>query len=1763
MVNVDILPVNDPPLVILPRPTDFIEFSEHMQPQLQTVTLPQGRQGMDVQDTDSFECGSCSSKPGTFDVSNRKTCEQEIDPATINKDHPQGFYSEWEPGRVSVTVQVKYGRLSVATKAAPGVIPLPEWAKLEVESYLDPTCKETTCERHKSPGKCDGEKGCYWNGKVCSCIKMNPGAQCHTIKMRGPSEAIRAAISAMQYFPEPYFNKFTRFHYGENELLTLTATDKRRPDIATDPDFFCGDNSQNDPSQIFSRGEISIQQKPINDPPGIGFFPLIQNPSFEDPAICQGPLTCDLYNEFCMGIVLHGAKGWESKGESGITFDGWTGDCDSAAGTQHLFLHSHDGTNLGKEIPSVSQSLTGFILGMEYTVTLKASARTAKDMGCLLNVSMIEDPSRTSSWLYSDEVSEAWKIGLIQMDTLIIPGVKYSSTWIPCRAWCDLSQSIEQVNPGSSTEPFSPVPEITFVAHSTEYKIKIFADRLKSQIGDRMVFVDDLQIKGTRVLVSEDVPLFMEGLQIIDPDVTDGSSSWIKTRPGGKFLFELKVTAMQGKFDLLEDPSGCTIMPAADNFQIDFAPNMIMNDEERIQYGIKCGVGTWANSTTFRTPCPQECLTCNPPVPFSWAGKGIPPDPCIRIPLNSLKITKTMVETKIPGLPLAAAVIIPNQTITLEGEIAGIRKSFLETIRYVPNKDFNTENRGREELIFEVNDKGNVQLSEGGSQIPEQVTTTTLNVFVKAINDPPTVKFTVPKLSLLEDTVLPLEGFQVDDADLNELKCKDGKCPKTTGILLLKLTALNGSFSISSLFPVSKMSTAIDMEYSTQFRSTSLVYSEPKVYQCMWRQYCDDLTSRDGDPQLGLDFFEPCAHLPRYHTLAECVEYKLPFCQLVRALLDGQDRELDMCTEYLANTAMDTKKFAMLDDNEIEVIKRFQKRLILGSVSTPVAWITGDMFIVVGALTKLQEALEEKLIRYQPDQDYNGEDSITVQLNDLGNEGMQFPCPTPPDLPQQLHLEHCMKTRPYTAAVTQALVPVTVRAINDKPFLVMFDSLGKQLPEFQSFLVVQNISTPLPRLKVIDVDLVETDKAEMSVSLIAKSGALSYDVYKVTKLEVNSFPGGSRLEATGLLENINNLMANLEYRSDPQMLGVDQIMIEVDDKGLTGELAAGQDIGPVAFFVTVLVNSPARCEYKTCEECTRQLLEACGWCPSSCGGAGKCRAALALKDRRAPLFGVCLPHETEKGTLEWNQCEYTKDNSWIKGAVGAPLLFFFIVFTHILFMWCRKMHGSIVIYGTRVVQTLLMKARRMYLMPPHDASLEQLGYVIGFVLLILLVPDIITIVFTRPPLTIELGEATYFTLNTDACQVFLKSKPQLRSGLAQVSLQAWVTAEDTGLSDVFVTVGTCSETQYFEIVNRRKSSEKYKGYSCVIHLSIPQPISLSVIPALTITNQGTKVTSITQQRTLSLDMGSSFLKLEGTSITLDLTNSKLRLFQANILSGYIRMLNTTFEQVRITTKDAPILLGASAEESMDIRTEIEVQQNENNICLISAVSLVASEVYGGINRCDRPCANVTEAVRLSKKELRDGGYSPTAMVLKNVTSVQCVWKCSKPSTYTLMPYRKNADASVRSRFVTLYSENGEIQYSTVPMNRLPPYADRMPLDKLLILDGLDGARKVQVPSAAAAVLNVDFHPGGANRPVEDFFIFRFQGPSRPQGYFVWTSDSRYLVLPRELLAVVSVNLLVPTSMEAYVSLSPSECPYFDSQPPTFEPIPLKSFQFTV
>jgi hypothetical protein len=465
-----------------------------------------------------------------------------------------------------------------------------------------------------------------------------------------------------------------------------------------------------------------------------------------------------------------------------------------------------------------------------------------------------------------------------------------------------------------------------------------------------------------------------------------------------------------------------------------------------------------------------------------------------------------------------------------------------------------------------------------------------------------------------------------------------------------------------------------------------------------------------------------------------------------------------------------------------------------------------------------------------------------------------------------------MKTRPFIAHQAQGTLSITITPVNDKPYLIMKDTFGNKLESILSVLAIQKVWIQFPPLAVVDGDAEDTKDAKLELSLSVKGGVLKYDKERVDAL---LSPSGNKITVKGSVKTLNYFLTTIQYQSDAQFIGSDQLFVEIDDLGQTGQLMEGDSVGSASEYVGIEVIKQAKCNFRTCLECTTQVAseDACGWCPSSCNDVGKCRPA--IKDRSLPLYGLCNP--SNKGWV-WNQCKDPPDVSWIKSAVGAPLVLIFMIFMQILIMWSKKMHGNLPTYTRRVLGRVLSKARVLNLLPPAEASNMQIIYVVLLVLAGIFLPSIISTLITYPPLLLQLGEADYFALHTDGCDIKIKSGPQNAMGRQQPSILAQITSSNTsgnrskflpvhyqplcirsnmfqrailscfknqsgnsnsliifffgtlGLSDVVLETSTCGDTQYLSVLNTRISSEKYKGYSCKIDLIIPQPVRQSLIP---------------------------------------------------------------------------------------------------------------------------------------------------------------------------------------------------------------------------------------------------------------------------------------------------------------------------------------------
>ena len=169
---IDIKPVNNPPIITVPRASDPIEVDENVPTQLSINALTPG---LDVQDVDSDECIADG----------------------------RGF------GKLTVILNVPHGRIFINAVKTATLEALPGASQDNLDFYVNPFCSENECQTRKTELTCHERHECAFDKQtfVCGCkLNKRPGKSCSTLKIRGPSRDIQAAIRVVVYSPEPKTN---------------------------------------------------------------------------------------------------------------------------------------------------------------------------------------------------------------------------------------------------------------------------------------------------------------------------------------------------------------------------------------------------------------------------------------------------------------------------------------------------------------------------------------------------------------------------------------------------------------------------------------------------------------------------------------------------------------------------------------------------------------------------------------------------------------------------------------------------------------------------------------------------------------------------------------------------------------------------------------------------------------------------------------------------------------------------------------------------------------------------------------------------------------------------------------------------------------------------------------------------------------------------------------------------------------------------------------------------------------------------------------------------------------------------------------------------------------------------------------------------------------------------------------------------------------------------------------------------------------------
>ncbi|MEH8102424.1 retention module-containing protein [Aeromonas veronii] len=207
--------------------------------------------------------------------------------------------------------------------------------------------------------------------------------------------------------------------------------------------------------------------------------------------------------------------------------------------------------------------------------------------------------------------------------------------------------------------------------------------------------------------------------------------------------------------------------------------------------------------------------------------------------------------------------------------------------------------------------------------------------------------------------------------------------------------------------------------------------------------------------------------------------------------------------------------------------------LVAGSGVT----VTGNgsgMLVLSGPLDAIN-ALLSGGVTYQGEQEFNGQDQLTMVTNDLGNSG--------------------------SAQSDTDVVAIDVQPVNDAPV--------NQLPG--SMTVKEDGSLSLSGVSVKDVD---AGSASVSMVLRVEHGVLT--LLGATGAVVVQGAGTSEITLVGSLADLNQLLAsNLHYEPAKDFWGQDTLTVTTSDQGNIGAGGAKSDTDQVAITVTAEPDMPS------------------------------------------------------------------------------------------------------------------------------------------------------------------------------------------------------------------------------------------------------------------------------------------------------------------------------------------------------------------------------------------------------------------------------------------------------------------------------------------------------------------------------------------------------------------------------------------------------------
>lgn len=176
---------------------------------------------------------------------------------------------------------------------------------------------------------------------------------------------------------------------------------------------------------------------------------------------------------------------------------------------------------------------------------------------------------------------------------------------------------------------------------------------------------------------------------------------------------------------------------------------------------------------------------------------------------------------------------------------------------------------------------------------------------------------------------------------------------------------------------------------------------------------------------------------------------------------------------------------------------------------------------VIGNVNAINDIIRKGVIFYKPNSHVNGQDQLSVTINDQGNVGAG------------------------NALSIQGNVPITIKPINDRPSITI-PAVDVSLNE--------DTSADITGITFTDIDITSSNstvKVEATVSVL--NGILTLDSTNAITFINNTGQNQSTITIEGTIDDINNAITTITYTPNTHFHGKDRLHVIINDRGTVGE----------------------------------------------------------------------------------------------------------------------------------------------------------------------------------------------------------------------------------------------------------------------------------------------------------------------------------------------------------------------------------------------------------------------------------------------------------------------------------------------------------------------------------------------------------------------------------------------------------------------------------